>query len=115
MTQNIQNAFGRRDHTLGLFFDLSKVFDTISHPIFLKRLEFYGVQGVYYYRLENGLLSHPLTQILQIKYQHKYNTRHIIQNKCDKKNLKMVGPFIRNSIPQTIRDSRTIAGFKAKV
>ena len=48
----------------------------------------------YYYRLENGLPSHPLTQILQIKYQHNYDTRHIIHNYYDTKNLKIVGPIL---------------------
>ena len=82
----------------------------------LKVHEMYESQvAKYYYRLVNGLLSLPLTQILQFRYHHYYNTKHIIQNYYDTKNLMIVGPIIWNSIPHTIKDSRTLAGFKAKV
>ena len=93
------------DHTNNYFLNMK----------ILKVHEMYESQvAKYYYRLNNGLLPHPLTQVLQFRYQHEHNTRHIIQNYYDTKNLKIVGPVLWNSIPQTIKDSRTIAGFKVK-
>ena len=41
----IQQALKQGNHVLGIFIDLSKVFDTIDHSILLEKLENYGVRG----------------------------------------------------------------------
>ncbi len=38
-------TYEKNEHTLALFFDLSKAFDTIDHELLLKELEPYGIRG----------------------------------------------------------------------
>jgi len=41
----ISNAIDKNDYSVGVFFDLSKAFDTVDHKILIKKLENYGVRG----------------------------------------------------------------------
>lgn len=45
-TSFIYEALNNKKHTIGLFFDLSRAFDTLRHDILLLRLESIGVRGV---------------------------------------------------------------------
>ena len=42
----LSDAIDQGKVTLGLFFYLSKAFDTVNHDILLAKLEFYEVRGV---------------------------------------------------------------------
>src|SRR5688572_3422809 len=42
---NISNAFGNNEFSIGIFLDVAKAFDTVDHKILLAKLENIGVRG----------------------------------------------------------------------
>ena len=46
MQGKITESMDRNEFSLGIFFDLSKAFDTVNHQILIKKLEHYGVRGI---------------------------------------------------------------------
>ena len=46
LCQHIYDAIDNKQYQITLFCDLTKAFDTISHPILLEKLKVYGVRGI---------------------------------------------------------------------
>ena len=45
LTTNLNHALKHKEHSMGIFLDLSKAFDTIYHNILLTKLHHYGICG----------------------------------------------------------------------
>ena len=44
----VTNSLNKRKHSIGVFFDLQKAFDTVDHQLLYTKLELYGIRGVAY-------------------------------------------------------------------
>ena len=45
LTDSIYDSFNQNKYTLGVFIDLSKVFDTVDHNILIDKLNLYALNG----------------------------------------------------------------------
>lgn len=55
MVEEIANAIDNDLHTVGIFIDLSKAFDTIDHNYLLEKMEHYGFRGTVHAWLKSYL------------------------------------------------------------
>src|SRR6218665_1081234 len=46
LQSNISEAMNNNMFSIGVFFDISKAFDTVNHDILLSKLENFGIRGV---------------------------------------------------------------------
>ena len=46
LVDKISSNIDKKKHSIGIFLDLSKAFDTIDHQILLRKLQCYGIRGI---------------------------------------------------------------------
>ena len=46
LADKIYEPFERKQYTLGVFINLTKAFDTVSHLVLIKKLQSYGIRGI---------------------------------------------------------------------
>ena len=46
LVDNIATAIDKKLHTISVFFDIEKAFDSIDHPLLLKKLRHYCIRGI---------------------------------------------------------------------
>ena len=74
LAEQIHGSFESDNYTLGVFIDLSKVFDTIDHAISLKKLENYGIKGTNLAWFRSYLINRK--QYIQITNDSKSDLRN---------------------------------------
>ena len=75
MLNKITSCFDRYEHTVGVFLDFSKAFDTINHDILLYKLSYYGIRGIALEWFRNYLLNRQqYVSITNVNSNLKYVT-----------------------------------------
>ena len=44
--EKIQEALDKGVHSVGIFIDLTKAYDTLNHEVLLEKLSSYGIRGI---------------------------------------------------------------------
>ena len=106
LTANILTSFDNKEHTVGVFLDLSKAFDTINHKTLLKKLQYYGVRGI---ALE--WFRSYLTDRMQYVCYNGIDSN--MQNiTCGVPQGSVLGPLLfiiyTNDLPQALEDSKCV-------
>ena len=84
----ISSAIDRKEHSVGIFLDLSKAFDTVDHNILLDKLSHYRIRG-----LALALIKSYLSDRMQ--YVHYNETNSIRQNiSCGVPHGSTLGPLL---------------------
>ena len=91
------NHFERNQYTLGVFIDLSKAFDTVSHSVLIKKRQMYGIKGINLPWFRRYLANRK--QYISLGHDHKTGTQNI---PCGVPQGSILGPlFFVNDLPNS--------------
>src|ERR1700733_1416209 len=88
MCDKISEARDNNMFSIGVFFDLSKAFDTVNHEILLKKLEYYGIRGMGLIWLENYLKNRSQYVL------YNGSSSHILAINCGVPQGSILGPLL---------------------
>ena len=88
LTEKIKRAIENNEFTIGIFLDLSNVFDTVNHKILLQKMESYGIRGMPYKWFQNYLTDRE--QI--VKFNNILSRKEKI--KCGVPQGSVLGPLL---------------------
>ena len=88
LISQILQAFNENDHTIGIFIDLSKPFDTVDHHLLLQKLELYGFKNNNLKLFQSYLSDRKQF----IRFSNERTNLEIIR--CDIPQGSISGPFL---------------------
>ena len=88
LVDKISSNIDNNKHSIGIFFDLNKAFDTIDHQILLRKLQCYGIRGIACDWFKRNLEN-------RVQYV-SYNTKHSDYMKimCGVPQGSILGPLL---------------------
>lgn len=84
--ENISNSLDNKKHTIGVYIDLKKAFDTIDHGLLIKKLEFYGIRGI----ASNWLYTYLNKRQQYVQFDNKASS--LLEIKCGVPQGSVLGP-----------------------
>ena len=107
LTASIATSFENKMNTLGIFLDLSKVFDTINHKILLNKLHHYGIRGTVY----NWFKSYLIGRSQQVDYNSYISNIRTISSSVPQGSI--LGPLLFiiyvNDFPNCLKFSSNLS------
>lgn len=86
ITEDITTELEKKNHTIGVFIDLKKAFDTLDHGILISKLQTYGIRGV----VLNWIISYLENRQQYVEYLGHESKLELIQ--CGVPQGSVLGP-----------------------
>ena len=103
MVDQIYEAFEKNKYTLGVFFDLSKAFDTVDHSILQRKVELYGITDRNYAWIKSYLSK----RLQHIQIDENSRTEYCIV-KCGIPQGSILGPLLFLSAVNDLKNASSV-------